>query len=346
MKSSEAMKTFFRVKADTANTSNQEDTVEIFGVIGDWWEGNDDASFVNKVKALQGTKLRVQINSFGGDLKSGLGIANFLRASGKEVTTVCMGVAASAASLIFCAGTKRIMTAGAQLMIHNSAAGTYGQKHDMIETAKTLDGFDKSMAEFYAIATGNTESEIQSLMDATTWMRSDQAVAFGFATEKEPSLKAVACAAPDFAYAFKNNSNVMFSASLTHPALLEIATLFASSPDSEADLIAGVKSFISELSTAKADIITARASNMSLKAQLEAANKATVDAQSEMEKVKASVNEEVAKIVASAALPNPLKAENFKPSEDDGDKIMARSTFSKLSPKEQLAFVKKGGTLR
>jgi ATP-dependent protease ClpP protease subunit len=309
------MQPFFRINAAAETSGNQEDTVEIFGVIGDWWEGNDDSSFVNRVKSLSGKALRVQINSFGGDLKAGLGIANFLRGSGKEVTTVCMGVAASAASLIFCAGSKRIMRAGSQLMIHNSLAGTYGQKQDMIETAKTLDGFDKSMAEFYSLATGKTEAEVQALMDATTWMRSDLAVELGFATEREPALKAVACAAPDFAYAFKNNSNVMSSASLTHPALLEIAALLPSTPESEADLIAGVKNFASELSSSKADLVTARASIQSLTARAEQAEKATAEAQKaaadEVAKVKASVDEEArkkaAEIVQAAALPSPVK---------------------------------------
>jgi len=341
---------FFSVTAAPQGSDNEPDVVEIFSVIGDYWEGSDDFSFANRVKALKSPNLTVKINSFGGDFKAGLGIANFLRGSGKTVTTECVGVAASAASFIFCAGSKRIMRAGAQVMIHNAAAGTYGQAKDMTETAKTLEGFDEAATEFYAMATGLPKSDIKALMDATTWMRSDRAVELGFATEKEPALKAVACAAPEFAYAFKNNSNVMSAASLTHPALLELAALLPAAPESEADLVAGIKNFASELSAHKAELINARASIQTLTVRADLADKALSDAQTAHVKALADTEAKVdekarfkaAEIVQAAALPKPVAfATVTKPEE----KTMSRAAFNSIPHGERNAFMASGGKL-
>ena len=55
--------------------------------------------------------ITVHINSNGGEVKEGLGIYNALK--GRNVTTVCEGFAASAASVVFCAGQPFVYTSGA-----------------------------------------------------------------------------------------------------------------------------------------------------------------------------------------------------------------------------------------
>ena len=98
----------------------------IFGDIsayGQWWEDDPDRSaynIVNELKAVTASNINVHINSYGGDVSEGLAIYNTLRGSGKNVTTICDGFACSAASVVFMAGSKRVMSPASLLMIHNA----------------------------------------------------------------------------------------------------------------------------------------------------------------------------------------------------------------------------------
>jgi len=310
------MKPFFTIKAAAENPGVQEDTIELFGIVGDWWEGNDDTSFVNRVKAL-GPKVTVQINSFGGDLKAGMGIGNFLRGSGKEVTTVCMGVAASAASLIFCAGSRRVMKAGSRLMVHNSLAGVYGNATDLEKTAGILEGFDDSMAEFYAAAIGIEKSKATELMDAETWLGSKDALALGFATEIDTAaeeLKAVAIAP---VFAMKDPTQALPHVATSAPLASALKTAFGADFTSEGDVFAFVQKLHYDAEQHKANEVTARASIATLTAQVTADKETHAAA---LRAVETSVNVKVAEIVKAAGVKQPVAA----------------STVTGESPKEEL----------
>ena len=77
-------------------------------------QANSDQSSYDLANQIAGIPedwaITVHINSNGGELKEGLGIYNVLKS--RDVTTVCEGFAASAGSVIFCAGKTRIMQPG------------------------------------------------------------------------------------------------------------------------------------------------------------------------------------------------------------------------------------------
>src|SRR5690606_18599525 len=106
------------------------------------------------------------------------------------------GLAASAASIIAMAGQRVRMADNALLMIHNPWTVGIGNAAEMRKTAETLDtGRDTIIATYRWHATLD-EKDIADLMDAETWMEADEAIGWGFATEKVEGLKAAASLRP------------------------------------------------------------------------------------------------------------------------------------------------------
>ena len=94
------------------NQSDQEATLYIYGDITSikWFE-NDVCVYdlAKEIGELNGKKLKVRINSYGGEVAEGLAIYNLLKSYDGEVATICDGFACSAASVVFMAGKQRIM---------------------------------------------------------------------------------------------------------------------------------------------------------------------------------------------------------------------------------------------
>ena len=107
----------FKAKAETGVE------ISILDEIGMW--GVSAKEFIAELKQYAGQAITLTINSPGGSVFDALAIYNALRNSGGEVTTKVMGVAASAASLIFMAGDKRVMPENTFLMIHNPMTVSY-----------------------------------------------------------------------------------------------------------------------------------------------------------------------------------------------------------------------------
>lgn len=170
--------------------TDQPDDAElyIFGDIDPWTHDDKDPnrSASDIVKALQGLKaksLTVHINSYGGDVKEGLAIYNTIKNSGMQVTTICDGFACSIASVIFMAGTRRIMNDASLLMIHNPWTFAVGNAEDMRKQADDLDVIAQASVEAYKASSALLDDEIHALMDAETWILPEQALEYGFATE-------------------------------------------------------------------------------------------------------------------------------------------------------------------
>ncbi|MBO6270771.1 MAG: Clp protease ClpP [Clostridium sp.] len=134
------------------------------------------------------SQLKVHINSPGGDAYEGLAIYNILRNCGREVETFCEGLAASAASVIFMAGSKRVMSDASLLMLHNPWTSLSGNAANMREEAEILDKISSAMAAAYTSG-GAEEAEILGLMDGEnhsgTWLTAEEAVQYHLATSIE-----------------------------------------------------------------------------------------------------------------------------------------------------------------
>lgn len=170
------MKSWFSIKAQTATDPAE---VSIYGDIGSW--GVNAAAFIDSVKAVQGP-IRVRINSGGGDVFDGLAMFNYLAGRG-NVETVIDGLAASAASLPFLAGSKRIIPKSAFLMIHNPWSGAVGNAAEMRKAADVLDRIGQGLADVYSRVTGMAIDAVKTIMDAETWLNGEAALAGKWATE-------------------------------------------------------------------------------------------------------------------------------------------------------------------
>lgn len=176
-------KRYFQLVQETEDTAD----LYIFGDICKWaWEENGEANgmtIVKKLRALNVKTINVHINSYGGDVSEGLAIYNVLRESTAQIITICDGFACSAASVVFMAGDKRIMSPASLLMIHNAWTYAYGNAKELRKSADDLEVITQASVEAYKKVATISEEEIKTLMDAETWILPADAVKYGFATD-------------------------------------------------------------------------------------------------------------------------------------------------------------------
>jgi ATP-dependent protease ClpP protease subunit len=135
------------------------------------------------LEAAKSKPLTVGINSGGGDLFAGNEIYYLLQSYKGKITVDIMGIAASAATVISCAGDRVRATPGAQFMIHNVSCGAWGDYREMDHTSEVLQNANKSISNIYRIKTGLSEKDLLELMDKETWMDATKAKEFGFVDE-------------------------------------------------------------------------------------------------------------------------------------------------------------------
>lgn len=168
------------------NQSDQEATLYIYGDITSikWFE-NDVCVYdlAKEIGELNGKKLKVRINSYGGEVAEGLAIYNLLKTYDGEVATICDGFACSAASVVFMAGKQRIMPKSSLLLIHNAWTRARGDANDLRKAADDLEKITRPSIDIYSSVSNLSEEEIKKMMDEETWISADEALSYGFATE-------------------------------------------------------------------------------------------------------------------------------------------------------------------
>jgi ATP-dependent protease ClpP protease subunit len=183
--------TWFSIKAPRLASGDVE--VLLYGEIG--WDVNAIAfreQLLNAVNA-GASRVVVHINSVGGDMFESLAIYTILRTLSIPVVTYVDSLAASGGSLIAMAGNPVIMASGSFMMIHNPAVFVAGNQNDLANISDTVSLWAEAMAKIYAAKTGMSTDDIQSLMDAETWMDADRAVFLGFADKVDSAQKVAAC---------------------------------------------------------------------------------------------------------------------------------------------------------
>lgn len=146
---------------------------------------------IQEAMAEAGAKeLVVHIDSYGGDSSAGITIHNLLKNSGVKVTTIAEGFCCSAASLIFMAGSTRIMRNSALLMIHNAWTITQGNAEQLRKDADTLDKVSAASAEIYKANIAIPDEQLAALLAEESWLTAEEALEYGFATAIEADRKA------------------------------------------------------------------------------------------------------------------------------------------------------------
>ncbi len=176
-------------------TDNNESDLYIFGDITSWpWDEKDRDAYgiVKELQSLDSQKINVHINSYGGDVAEGLAIFNTLKNHKAEIVTICDGFACSAASVIFMAGSKRIINEASLLMIHNPWTYACGNANDFRKQAEDLDKIAQASVNAYMGRVNITEEKVKELLDSETWLTAQECLDMGFATEiKEVEEKGV-----------------------------------------------------------------------------------------------------------------------------------------------------------
>lgn len=126
-------------------------------------------------------EIHMYINSPGGLVTAGLAIYDTMQYVRPPVQTFCIGQAASAASLLLCAGRKgeRFALPNSRIMVHQPSAAFYGQAADIARHAQEIVKLKRRLNEIYAKHTGQTVEAIEKMLDRDTYMTAEEAKSFG-----------------------------------------------------------------------------------------------------------------------------------------------------------------------
>jgi len=121
------------------------------------------------------------INSSGGAVTSGLAIYDTMQYIKPDITTVCIGQAASMGSLLLAAGSKnkRYALPHARIMVHQPSGGVEGQASDIQIHANEILTIRKKLNEIYVNHTGQNIKKIEEYLDRDSFMGPEEAKTFG-----------------------------------------------------------------------------------------------------------------------------------------------------------------------
>ena len=125
--------------------------------------------------------ISLYINSPGGSVSAGFGIYDTIRHLKCDVSTICVGMAASMGAFLLASGTKgkRLALANSQIMIHQVLGGASGQATDIDIEAKQMLRVKERLNSILASNTGHSLSEIEKDTDRNNWMFAEDALKYG-----------------------------------------------------------------------------------------------------------------------------------------------------------------------
>ncbi len=126
-------------------------------------------------------EISLYINSPGGLVTAGLGIYDTMQYVKPDVSTLCIGQAASMGSFLLAAGTKgkRFSLPNSRIMVHQPSAGFQGQATDIEIHANEVLSLKKRLNEIYSKHTNKSVDEIKSALERDNFMTPDNAKDFG-----------------------------------------------------------------------------------------------------------------------------------------------------------------------
>ena len=127
------------------------------------------------------TDISLYINSPGGVVSSALAIYDTMNYIKSDVSTVCVGMAASAASLLLSSGAKgkRLVLPNAEIMIHQVMGGAEGQASDIEISARQILRIKANLNKILAKNTGQPLSKIENDSDRDFYMDAEEAKKYG-----------------------------------------------------------------------------------------------------------------------------------------------------------------------
>ena len=130
-------------------------------------------------------EIYLYINSPGGLVTAGLGIYDTMQYVKPDISTICIGQAASMGSFLLAAGTKgkRFSLPNSRVMVNQPSAGFQGKVTDIEIHANEVSSLKKRLNEIYSKHTGKSVDEVKSALERDNFMTADVAKEFGLIDE-------------------------------------------------------------------------------------------------------------------------------------------------------------------
>ena len=137
--------------------------------------------------------INIYINSPGGSVTAGLAIYDTMQFVTCDVTTYCMGIAASMAAVLLASGTKgkRYALPNSDIMIHQVSGGAHGQASDVERQVEFMFKLKKRLIKILSAHTGKSEEQIKIDSDRDYYMTAEEAKAYGLVDHVIESRKEV-----------------------------------------------------------------------------------------------------------------------------------------------------------
>ncbi|MBO5097475.1 MAG: ATP-dependent Clp endopeptidase proteolytic subunit ClpP [Agathobacter sp.] len=128
-----------------------------------------------------GKDIQLYINSPGGMVTAGMAIYDTMQYIKCDVSTICIGLAASMGAFLLAGGTKgkRFALPNAEVMIHQPSGGAKGQATDIQITAENILKTKKKLNEILAANTGKTYEQVAADTERDYYMSAEEALAYG-----------------------------------------------------------------------------------------------------------------------------------------------------------------------
>ncbi|MGI6021467.1 MAG: ATP-dependent Clp endopeptidase proteolytic subunit ClpP [Lachnospiraceae bacterium] len=125
--------------------------------------------------------ISLYINSPGGSVTAGFAIYDTMQYIKCDVSTICIGMAASMGAFLLAGGAKgkRQALPNAEIMIHQPSGGTQGKASDMLIDADHILKTKKKLNEILAANTGQSIETIENDTDRDKWLSAEDAVKYG-----------------------------------------------------------------------------------------------------------------------------------------------------------------------
>jgi len=135
--------------------------------------------FLDKENSKEDIKL--YINSPGGSVTSALALYDTIQHVKADVSTICVGQAASAAAVLLAAGKKgkRLALPNARVLIHQVMGGAEGQQKDIVIAANEITRIKNQLNQILSNHTGQSVKKIEEDTDRDFWMTADEAKKYG-----------------------------------------------------------------------------------------------------------------------------------------------------------------------
>lgn len=126
--------------------------------------------------------IAIYVNSPGGSVTAGLAIYDTMQYVPCDVSTVCMGLAASMGQFLLCSGTpgKRYALPHSRILMHQPSGAMQGQATDIAIQAEQIIYLKRMMAERIAFHTGQPIERIEADSDRDRWFTAEEALQYGF----------------------------------------------------------------------------------------------------------------------------------------------------------------------